>query len=279
MECKMKAGGVGVEWLLTEQCNFDCSYCGLYNNKILPNYDEDSITAFLKKIKARQMVEDFEFFIFGGEPFLHRKIHFILTELKRLNIKYMFQTNLSNKSTSTILDLYLTHNIIPLAFNISCHIEQMSTTSYIKNLMKILNIPNIWKAVNNIEVMYSGEDALKMYTDLKNEIKDKRIILCPISDFLVDGFGDTLKEYNKLKLVVQDQEIEFEDVVIEKYNTQRSLVWEEFVDKTPEYNPKGRPCLLKDRFIMYDSSFNEFNCCFHESVDQNSCPFESCFLS
>ena len=41
---------IKVEWLVTENCNFSCSYCGLYNNKKSSEKDKDKLKNAMKFI-------------------------------------------------------------------------------------------------------------------------------------------------------------------------------------------------------------------------------------
>jgi sulfatase maturation enzyme AslB (radical SAM superfamily) len=261
-----------IEWLLTEKCNFNCSYCGLYNNLKTPETDEVKLRNFILKVKTLQQKLGLEFFIFGGEPFLHTKIDFVLELLQKYNIDYKFQTNLSNFSVNKIIQLSKTQNIKKL--NVSVHLTQQSINTYISNIEKLIK-NNI--NLEEIQIMFS-HNIISEYLILKEKFPDNKIVIYSISDFLVSGFGDVLKEFNILK---QTSNYNFERIKVKhpitSELTDRSYVWEEFIDK--KISPKGEICLLKDNFFMFDSKLNTFNCCFHEFIKDSICPFDTCFLS
>lgn len=263
-----------IEWLLTEKCNFNCSYCGLFNNLKTPETDEIKLRNFILKIKALQQKMNLEFFIFGGEPFLHPKVDFVITLLHKYNVDYKFQTNLSNFSTNKIIKLSEKQKISKL--NVSVHFEQQNINSYIENIEKLIkNNVNL----NEIQIMYS-HNILSEYKILKEKFPDQRILIYSISDFLVSGFSNALKEFNELKRE-NNSDFKFEQIKVKhpvsNEIVDRSFVWEEFLNK--EISPKNKVCLLKDNFFMFDSKLNTFNCCFHEFIVDGICPFDTCFLS
>lgn len=268
-----------VEWLLTENCNFSCEYCGLYNNEKKYITDKKELTSFLIEIKAKQLIDYFEFFIFGGEPFLHPEVNFIVAELNRLNIDYIFQTNLSKKSTDVIYEIIKNEEIKKI--NISVHSTQQSVNDYILNLNKLFSFKNFKYLLNNIEVMYNDLESIKYYYELKKNFSDVNIILCPVSDFLVEGFGKSLTEYNEIRRNKKFSDIVFEDIMVvgpDGKEKIRSEIWQDFIEN--KQSPKGKECLLKSKnFLMYDSLLNTYNCCFHDNVDLTSCPYDTCFLS
>lgn len=268
---------MNVEWLLTEKCNFSCKYCGLYDNSKNPIEERAAITHFLIETKAYQLVNDFDFFIFGGEPFLHPEIEYIVEELNRLDIRYTFQTNLSKTSAKVIKKILETEPIMNL--NISVHLSQQSLDTYINLIQELYSINQFRDALSNIEIMYDDITTTLAWYSLKNYFPKVEVILCPVSDFLVEGFGETLAQFNKIREMKVFEDIAFEDIITrgpDGKKKQRSIIWQEFLEK--KQSPKGKPCLLKGKFRMFDSKFNEYNCCFHASVDQDCCPYDTCFL-
>jgi sulfatase maturation enzyme AslB (radical SAM superfamily) len=262
-----------IEWLVTEHCNFSCSYCGLYNNTKPHETDEVKLINFLKQIKAKQYLFDFTFFLFGGEPFLHNKISFIIDSLNDLKIDYLIQSNLSNISISKIIENDIS------SINFSIHPSQMSLDNVISNLsIAFDNNVNI----NAIEIMFSSISDLQFYRDLCLKFPNhiSLFILCPVSDFLVEGFSDILSSFNFLRDKTPD--VNFESILIPHPLSsdliERSVVWQEFTDK--KWSPKGNLCIMKDDFLMFDSNLDIFNCCFHDFIDEPFiCPYDTCFLS
>lgn len=262
-----------IEWLVSENCNFSCSYCASWDNTKQPEQDLTKLKTFLVKIKTLQQQQHLEFFIFGGEPFLHPKIENIVSMLNTFNIDYRFQTNLSKQGTEKIIDLK-SKDIKIKKINISVHLSQQSVDDYIINIDKLLN-NNIH--IDLIEVMYYNKEIIDDYKKLQQ--KYQNVILTPVSDFLVEGFGNILKEYNNLREI--DTTITFENLKLKHPITNkqvyRSLIWQEFIDK--QWSPKGMECLLKDKFFMFDSQLDTFNCCFRDFIEDGICTYDTCFLS
>jgi len=263
---------INIEWLLTEKCNYTCEYCALYNNKIEPELNTKKIFRFLKNIKFLQIKNSFEFFIFGGEPFLHPKIDQILSILKKLKINYAIQTN--GSLYEKIIKL---NNIYDFKFKISIHPTQINK-NYLNNLKKIISNT---KNLESIDFMFVENSNLKIYFEIKKYFNNT--ILCPISNFLVEGFDESLKSYNKLfknHLKNKTSNILFEKIWIKPKNNYRSFIWEEELNnKTPIKN-----CILNngeiyDKFLLFDSNLKSFNCCFHQNNDIQNCPHTKCFYS
>lgn len=256
-----------IEWSITQNCNFNCDYCGLFDNT-KEKYDIDKIKQTIRKIKKMTQKE---VFIFGGEPFLHPFIKDIIRYLNEMNIRYVIQTNLSTKSTQIMKTILDDFNI-----NISVHNEQQSQTDYINNIKTILSKKNI--KIKTIDVMWTGIISNTIKFNIQKEIHliDPKIpvILTPVSNFLVSGFDEQLREYNKFRDIF---EVGFEDIKVEfgDYIYQRSYLWEKFNDGT--LSPKGKPCYKKD-FLLIDWDLKEYNCVFKKNID-GCCPFDTCFMS
>ena len=88
-----------VEWELTLKCNYSCDYCGLLR-PIKEQTNEKILYKFIKNLNKKYSTK--EIFLFGGEPFLHPKIEFIIKTLQLFNQPFMIQSNLSNTSTKVI---------------------------------------------------------------------------------------------------------------------------------------------------------------------------------
>jgi MoaA/NifB/PqqE/SkfB family radical SAM enzyme len=269
-----------IEWLVTENCNYTCGYCALYNNKIKPLRDIKLIKEFLIMIARKQVIYDFTFFVFGGEPFLHPLIKDIIVIMNDLDIDYVLQTNLSNKSLSRIKDI-LEDKIEIQGINISVHFSQQSLPQYIENIKKITELPVDVKA---IDVMYDGIYNIELYRNLRKALDNRLIYLIPVSDFLVTGFADHIREFNTLVNNPEYSDIAFESFFmahpITGKDTERRIVWEEFVNKV--WSPKGKVCLMKKSFQKYDSNLKLYNCCFaaRDYIDDPYiCPYDECFLS
>ena len=250
-----------VEWELTMKCNFDCAYCTNLNQNVLPILNRDEIKKFIKMLG--ETYPGVEIFLFGGEPFLHPDIEFIIKTFNEYEVPFVIQTNYSNKSV-----VVMNRITEPFKINMSIHPTEIS----LKKLMPLFS-----KRPNNaelgiIDVMYTGTEAIKYYLDIKKELDDyMHIYLTPIADF---GDGEStaaLLEYNSLR----EREglsklIRFERA---KFNGEyRSKLWAD-----PNFIIKNKPCLYNDRYFLYSADLSLNNCCYRE-IHDGMCRHDKCFL-
>ena len=154
-----------IELRITEQCNFNCSYCtDLHNNKVLDkiiNFEE------LKLVLDQFLDDDLTIFIFGGEPTLYLDFNNLIYFLNSCNniVEIIVQTNGKKK-----IDI---PNISPgiLKLNYSFHPEFLTLTQFIENINT--------KFLNEISVMYENENSYSMYLILKQRFKNM-VQLCPV---------------------------------------------------------------------------------------------------
>jgi len=266
----MKNGDKIVEWELVLNCNYNCEYCGLLEN-IKIETDEVKLFEFIKMLHDKY--PDTEIFLFGGEPFLHPKIEFIIKTFKDFNQPFIIQTNFSAYSIHKIKKINTSFNI-----NISIHPSQISIEDVLQNFKIFeefkdrLNI-----RVYNIDIMYYNNDAINYYLEIKHLIGDDNLTLIPVTDIGCTGFAESLKEYNKIRNNKIYQEIiHFEDIVRTVQDTKlRSKIWEDFNDK--KYTTYGKTCLYIDRYFLFDPSLKMYNCCYRK-INTGTCLNEACFL-
>ena len=87
-----------VEWECILDCNYNCKYCTNGRNTVLDKpikHIEDPVKIYNFLSMLKNNYPDSELFLFGGEPFLHPKIDFIINTLNELNMKFVIQTNFS----------------------------------------------------------------------------------------------------------------------------------------------------------------------------------------
>lgn len=85
-------------WMLTNWCNYSCTYCCEKGNMVDKWAKEDSISSYkLTLTKLKRFDKEFFVELYGGEPTLHPNLTEILHELKAINNCKMVQitTNLS----------------------------------------------------------------------------------------------------------------------------------------------------------------------------------------
>ena len=97
-----------VEWEITLKCNYKCSYCCSTNTRPTeyrpnsagqapPVLDKNQIREFIQMLG--ETYPGIEIFVFGGEPFVHPRIEYIIETFNEYNIPFVIQTNLSKHST------------------------------------------------------------------------------------------------------------------------------------------------------------------------------------
>jgi MoaA/NifB/PqqE/SkfB family radical SAM enzyme len=246
-----------VEWEVTLKCNYKCGYCTNLDTSLRPALEDNDIREFIKSLGEKY--PGVEIFVFGGEPFVHPKIGYIIKCFNEFNVPFVVQTNFSKHSIKvmkTISD--------PFKINISIHPSEIA----LDEIPKLFNYkPNI----NMIDVMYTGKEAVKYYFAVKNAIKHANTFLTPVTDF-GDGVSNTsLAEYLELKKSsIYSKIIRFEEV--EKFGRPRSEIWLD-----PTFTTKGKPCLYKDTYHLYSPNLDLYNCCYRIKTE-GICPKDKCFL-
>ena len=246
-----------VEWEITMKCNYNCFYCSNLDKSIHAVLDEETIYNFIKTLGEKY--PGVEIFVFGGEPFVHPKIDYIIKCFNELNVPFVIQTNLSKYSVDVI-------NTIkhPFTLQVSIHPTEIS-------LEELNSIFNTSANIRVIDVMYGSKNALQYYFKVKELSDCKNIFLTPITDF-GDGRSDELLDsYLKVKNNIGLKNIiRFEEV--KRLGKDRSLLW---ADK--KFRTKGKPCLYKDQYFLYGPDLEMYNCCYRIKTD-GICPKNKCFL-
>ena len=133
-----------VEWELTLQCNYNCKYCNSLDSSIMPVVEEQQLFEFIKKVSTNYPKT--EIFLFGGEPFLHPKINFIINTFLALKHPFVVQTNFSSFSVKKIQKITK-----PFPINISIHPDECKISDVLNNLKKIKADGKI--SIKNIDVI------------------------------------------------------------------------------------------------------------------------------
>jgi Radical SAM superfamily len=246
-----------VEWEITLKCNYKCHYCTNLDTSLRPVLEEDRIRDFVKMLG--DTYPGVEIFVFGGEPFVHPKIAYIIKCFNEFSIPFVIQTNFSKHSIKvmkTITD--------PFRINISIHPTEIA----------LEDIPDLFEYrpnINVIDVMYTGRKAIPYYLAVKKAIEHDHTYLTPVTDF-GDGISDSLlADYLEVKKQsIYQKLIKFED--IQRYGKPRSELWLD-----PNFTTKGKPCLYKDRYFLYSPNLDLYKCCYRIKTD-GICPKDKCFL-
>ena len=85
-----------VEWEVTLKCNYSCFYCTNLDQSLNTVTDKPQLKNFIKSLGEKY--PNVEVFVFGGEPFLHPHIDYIIECFNEFNVPFVIQTNLSKKS-------------------------------------------------------------------------------------------------------------------------------------------------------------------------------------
>ena len=249
------------EWELTLKCNYNCFYCEL--PKIKEETDEEKLKKFMN-----QLNRDIELFCFGGEPFLHPKIKFIINYLNEIQHPFVIQSNGSELSLSKVFNQKLSN----FNLQISIHPTEINLNQAIRNINK-WNIFSKKFNINlrRIDVMYTGKDSIKYYKKLSKIFKQLNIYLIPISGFYENESCKYTKEYNELRKKRND--INFEENYIENLNKYRSEVWQDQCEG--KYNTFGKQCSYD--YKLYSPDLQEYNCCYRERNLNGICQKQKCF--
>lgn len=239
-----------VEWECILDCNYSCKYCTNGNNNVLKNpikyvNDEKRLEEFIFSLKKYNT----EVFVFGGEPFLHPKIKYIIQTFNKFEIPFVIQTNFSQfKKIKSI-----TENFI---MQVSIHRLMIKDFNKLKEQLQELQ-----NKIRRIDIMYDSLECIKIY----KELNLPNTFIAPIADFKSSEriFLPKLIEFNKYKKIFN---------FFEPGN--RSNKWEDMFINGSQI--KGKECIYKDKYILFDPEFKSYNC--SHRINCKICPNDACFL-
>lgn len=245
-----------VEWEVTLKCNYQCFYCTNLDQTLEVVTDRAVLRDFIIDLGKRY--PGVEVFVFGGEPFLHPEIDYIIECFNEFQIPFVIQTNFSKKSV--VVMKRIKH---PFKIQISIHPTEV----------RLDQLPGLFETpadIRTIDVMYTGPEALRYYFKVKDLASHvNNVYLTPITDF-GDGRSDViLEDYNKKRSDTHYLKfVKFEDL---KHNgVFRSELWTTF-------DPYGKPCIYNDKYFLYGPNLELYNCCYREKHD-GTCTHHKCFL-
>ena len=245
---------MNVEWECILDCNYSCKYCTNGRNSVLKNpikciTDEKRLEEFIISLKKYNT----EVFVFGGEPFLHPKIEFIINTFNKYNISFVIQTNFSQFKKMKELEK------LTWICQVSIHRTMIQDFEILKS-----NLKELENKIRRIDIMYDSLECIKIYNYLKDF---KNVYIAPVADFKTPKrvFLPILKEFNLNKKL-------FKNINFEPGN--RSFVWEDqFVKGSPF---KGKRCFYLNRYLLFDPEFKSYNC--SHRINCEICPNDACFL-
>ena len=245
-----------VEWEVTLDCNFQCSYCVNSRNSALAKpiffeKDKEKVFKFIETLKEKYP-ED-ELFIFGGEPFAHPFFGEIIQKLKDVHMKFIIQTNFSlPKRAEKIGEMC----------QVSVHPSEIKNKElYISELGRLQHL------IRKVDVMYIGKPSIDYYVQIAKVFPREKLRLIPVAGFKGVDVNKYLYEYNELRQSVVGKFINFE-------HGDRSYNWEDQMKGT--WSPKGKPCMYKDKYILFDPMLRSYSCSYRENHD--ICPNDHCFI-
>lgn len=243
-----------------------CDYCGLLDSSICDEVDKTKLNNFISMLHDKY--PDIELFLFGGEPFMHSEIEYIISTLNTLNQPFVIQTNLSNYSVAVMETLKEPFNV-----NVSVHTSRTSIEDICNNIKQVID-GGI--CINSIDIMFTGMEALEYYVAISKIFND--VILCPVTDIGCDGFSESLSLYNSLKYSkIYPLIYNFDNVIITHNNvpTDRSKLWE--MQNRNDISVLGEPCRYNGEYVLFDPALNSYNCCYRVNND-GVCPNDKCFF-
>lgn len=249
------------EWEITSKCNYNCWYCSLPNIKTESN--KKVLKNFMDKLDTNT-----ELFLFGGEPFLHPEVKFILNYLDKIKQPFVVQSNLSTISIKKIIS----ENLKNFLLQGSVHPSEINLKSLISNLNKLkqLCIDNSI-TIRRIDIMYIGKKSLIYYREVQ-KIFPEICYMLPIAGFYENESNKFTKEYNSIRFKRMYSWIRFEENYIKEYSKFRSELWEDQNDG--KFTTFGKPCPYD--YTLWDSKLNKTNCCYRENTN-GICNKKGCF--
>lgn len=246
-----------VEWEVTMKCNYSCFYCTNLNKSIYPVLERSAIRDFIQMLG--HTYPDVEVFVFGGEPFLHPEINYIVECFNEFKIPFVIQTNFSKHSIKVMKTITQ-----PYTLQVSIHPTELS----LEELEEAFETKAV---IRTIDVMYGASNALQYYLQTKKLSDCEDIYLTPVTDFGDGRSDELLEEYLVMsRSKIYQDIVRFEDV--ERLGRQRSELW---ADK--DFQTKGKPCLYAGKYFLYGPNLEMYNCCYRIKTD-GICPKEKCFL-
>lgn len=245
-----------VEWEVTLDCNYQCEYCVNSRNSALPipiffEKDKSKVFEFIETLKEKYP-ED-ELFVFGGEPFAHPFFGEIIQKLKDVGMNFIIQTNFSLPKRVEKINAIV---------QVSVHPTQIKNKElYIQELGRLQHL------IRKVDVMFVGKSSIDYYKEIAKVFPREKLRLVPVAGFKGVDVNKYLYEYNELRQGIHRKFINFED-------GDRSLNWEDQMKGT--WSPKGKPCMYKDKYILFDPMLRSYSCSYRENHD--ICPNDHCFI-
>ena len=209
---------VEVEWMITQRCNYTCSYCASYDNTqpFLFKSLEEYFEAF-KYLSDYFGNKTIKLHFLGGEPTLFKQWVKLVNWLADYNYKPIITTNLSIPAIQYIRVL---NPKLDKFINASFHTEFADLDSFYESA-KLLNNAGFLHSIGLLPHPDNWEYSMKCYEKLKevafvniSKIKDEKSTNS-ISSGFIEYSKDQLKLFDeKPKLTDEHLKLEVDDKII-----------------------------------------------------------------
>jgi len=180
---------VEVEWMITQRCNYECTYCASYNNSgdFMFKSLEEYITAF-KYLSNHFGNKTIKLSFLGGEPMLYKQWPELVNYISELNYLPKITTNLSIPVKSYINKL----NKNLGKFIVASWHPEYATNEFMNNV-QLLNDNNFIRSVSVSAPQEYWNEAIDILKTLKIKYGEKFVHLTRIKDENSQGISVTDK--------------------------------------------------------------------------------------
>ena len=180
---------IEVEWMITQRCNYECTYCASYNNSgnFMFKSLEEYITAF-KYLSNHFGNKTIKLSFLGGEPMLYKQWPELVNYIAELNYLPKITTNLSIPVKSYINKL----NKNLGKFIVASWHPEYATNEFMNNV-QLLNDNNFIRSVSVSAPQEYWNEAIEVLKTLKLKYGEKFVHLTRIKDENSQGLSITDK--------------------------------------------------------------------------------------
>ena len=180
---------IEVEWMITQRCNYECTYCASYNNSgdFMFKSLEEYITAF-KYLSNHFGNKTIKLSFLGGEPMLYKQWPELVNYISELNYLPKITTNLSIPVKSYINKL----NKNLGKFIVASWHPEYATNEFMNNV-QLLNDSNFIRSVSVSAPQEYWNEAMEVLKILKIKYGEKFVHLTRIKDEDSQGLSITDK--------------------------------------------------------------------------------------
>ena len=180
---------IEVEWMITQRCNYECTYCASYNNSgdFMFKSLEEYITAF-RYLSNHFGNKTIKLSFLGGEPMLYKQWPELVNYIAELNYLPKITTNLSIPVKSYINKL----NKNLGKFIVASWHPEYATNEFMNNV-QLLNDSNFIRSVSVSAPQEYWNEAMEVLKILKIKYGEKFVHLTRIKDEDSQGLSITDK--------------------------------------------------------------------------------------